>query len=251
MGAGVLCIWQLGLALWMSWKCSWRIWKRPTGWSMSMQLTRAVSLRSFWPSREVCSFLCDSCVLYTWSLAWTQYMANLVRRKHGNISDKNNIIVLFLAKQRGLLHSLICCMHGLLHAVFNPKKCISIQKGRPYTENLNSEMPGDSTKAILRCGELYLGLLHCHLVRLDCRNITHMNSNMVINRDAYVAPILELQLARKLLLLVTWAHAQAEMLDHVMVADRTAVQGLLTRIATHLSFWSSCRTPPKLWEYLY
>ena len=45
---------------------------------------------------------------------------------------------------------------------------------------------------------------------------------MVINRDAYVAPILELQLARKILLLVTWAHAQAEMLDHVMVADRTA-----------------------------
>ncbi len=57
MGAGVLCIWLLGLALWMSWKCCWKIWKRPTGWSTSMLLTRVASLLCFWPSKEVCSLL--------------------------------------------------------------------------------------------------------------------------------------------------------------------------------------------------
>ncbi len=41
---------------------------------------------------------------------------------------------------------------------------------------------------------------------------------MLINPDTYVAH-LELQLWRKLLLLFTWAYGQAEMLDHVKVAD--------------------------------
>jgi len=45
----------------------------------------------------------------------------------------------------------------------------------------------------------------------------------LINRDAYVAPISNSQLSRKLLLLVTRANVQAEMLHHVEVAGITPV----------------------------
>ena len=59
------------------------------------------------------------------------------------------------------------------------------------------------------------------IVRQGYGNITDKNSIMFINEDdAYVAPILELQLPCKPVLLVTWGHGQAEMLDHVKVADK-------------------------------
>jgi len=85
-------------------------------------------------------------------------MASVVKGEHGNISDKHRITLVFLAEQRGLLPSLICCMNGLLHALGNPKMSILIWKRCPYTENADSEMPGDSNNVFLHLGDI-LGLI--------------------------------------------------------------------------------------------
>ncbi len=86
------------------------------------------------------------------------------RLEYVNAADKSGMTPVFLAKQRGLLPSLMCCMHGLLHALFNPETSILIQKHRPYIGNLNSETPGDSKKAFLHWGD-YLGLLRGHFIQ--------------------------------------------------------------------------------------
>ena len=56
-------------------------------------------------------------------------------------------------------------MHGLVHALFNPKMSNLIQKCRPCTGNLNSEKPGNSENVFLHWGDVYgflHGLLHGH-----------------------------------------------------------------------------------------
>jgi len=39
-------------------------------------------------------------------------------------------------------------------ALFHPEMSIFVQKCHPYTENLNSETPGDSKNAFLHCGDV-------------------------------------------------------------------------------------------------
>ncbi len=45
-------------------------------------------------------------------------------------------------------------------ALSNPKTSVLIQKRRPYTENLNSETPGDSKNTFLHWGDVSV---HCLL----------------------------------------------------------------------------------------
>ena len=67
------------------------------------------------------------------------------------------------------MHNCMCWSSGTqlcsdTSALYNPKSSILIQKRHPYTENLNSETPGDSKNAFLHWGDV-LGLdAMCYIV---------------------------------------------------------------------------------------